>query len=141
MTTALAQTKGQLPYDRVMDGVDLIPHLTGEITTPPHDTLYWRGEGPGGKYAIRRGDWKLVRLDDRPAELYNLAADIGESKNLAAEKPDKVAELIAAIAEWEKGTIEPAFPPPPRHQTAKDKAREAARLEREAAGLPAIQAK
>ena len=141
MTTALAQTNGQLPDDRVMDGVDLIPHLTGEITTPPHDTLYWRGEGPGGKYGIRRGDWKLVRLDDQPAELYNLATDIGETHDLAAEHPDKVAELVAAIAEWEKGTIEPAFPPPPRHQTAKDKAREAARLEREAAGLQPIQAK
>lgn len=141
MSTALALAHGPLPADRVMDGVNLIPHLTGEITTPPHDTLYWRGEGPGGKYGIRRGDWKLVRLDDQPAELYNLATDIGETKNLAAAHPDKVAELAAAIAEWEKGTIEPAFPPPPRHQTAKDKAREAARREREAAGLPPIPAK
>jgi arylsulfatase A-like enzyme len=132
MATALAQAGGQLPTDRAMDSVNLIPHLTGENPAPPHDTLFWRGEGPGGKYGIRRGDWKLVRLDDKPAELFNLATDIGETKNLAAEKPEKVAELVAAIAEWEKGTVEPAFPPPPRHQTAKDKAREAARIKAEA---------
>lgn len=141
MATALAQVKAQSPADRPMDGVNLIPHLTGAVTTPPHDTLHWRIEGPGGKYGIRRGDWKLVRLDDQPAELYNLAADIGETKNLAAKQPGKVAELVAAIAEWERGTVEPAFPPPPRHQTAKDKAREAARLKRVADGLPPIPAK
>ncbi len=136
MATALAQCQGQLPSDRPMDSVNLIPHLTGENTAPPHDTLFWRGEGPGGKYGIRRGDWKLVRLDDKPAEIYNLATDIGETKNLAAEQPGKVAELVAAIAEWEKGTVEPAFPPPPRHQTAKDKAREAARQKAEATPKP-----
>lgn len=74
-----------------------------------------------------------MRLDDKPAELFNLADDIGETKNLAAEKPEKVAELVAAIAEWERGAGEPAFLPPPRHQTAKDKAREAARIKAEEA--------
>jgi hypothetical protein len=55
---------------------------------------------------------KLVRAGKAAPELYDLASDIGESKNLAAEKPQVVAELVAAIAEWEKGTIAPTFQSP-----------------------------
>ena len=55
---------------------------------------------------------KLVRLGKAEPELYDLATDIGESKNLAAEKPEVVKELVSAIAEWEKGTIAPIFESP-----------------------------
>ena len=124
--TALAQTAAALPADRQPDSVNLIPHLTGERTNAPHETLFWRGEGPGGNYAARQGNWKLVRLGKQPAELYDLASDIGETKNLAAEKPEVVTTLIAAIAAWEKGTVAPAFEPP-RFQREKKAAEEKAK--------------
>ena len=95
-----------------MDGVNLLPFLSGEKNSAPHDALFWRTGGPGGHNAVRRGNLKLVRLGKAEPELYDLAADIGESKNLAAEKPEVVQELVSAIAEWEKGTIAPIFESP-----------------------------
>ncbi|MCX6855161.1 MAG: sulfatase-like hydrolase/transferase, partial [Verrucomicrobia bacterium] len=112
LPTALALAGGTQPQDRVIDGVNLIPHLTGEMTQPPHQNLFWRSQGPQGLHAMRQGDWKLVHLPGGKPELYNLATDIGETKNLGTEKPEIVAQLTAAIAEWEKGTILPVFEGP-----------------------------
>jgi hypothetical protein len=64
----------------------------------------------GGKArAVREERWKLVRLDDNAPELFDLADDIGESKNLAAEKPDVLARLSAAMDAWELELIAPRF--------------------------------
>lgn len=49
-----------------------------------------------GHRAIRVGDWKLVGISDRPWELYHLAKDRGETKNLAADHPEKAIELELA---------------------------------------------
>ena len=48
----------------------------------------------------------------KPAELYDLGNDAGETRNLAGERPEIVAKLVAAIATWEKGTVAPVFEPP-----------------------------
>jgi len=79
-----------------IDGISLLPTLLGESTQKKHDHLYWEFHEKGGRQAIRKGDWKLVRYNVNkgdPYELYNLANDPGESKDLAAELPDKVIEL------------------------------------------------
>jgi arylsulfatase len=56
-----------------------------------HDDLWWQHEG---NRAVRIGDWKLVAAGkDAEWELYNLATDRAESKDLAASMPEKVAEL------------------------------------------------
>ncbi len=107
--TAVTQAGGTVPADRKMDGVNLIPHLTGESKSAPHDILYWRINGPNGTLAARMGNWKFVRPAQKPAELYNLASDIGEKKNLAAEKPEVLAKLDAAVNAWNKEMINPVF--------------------------------
>ena len=62
-----------------------------------HDSLWWLHEG---NRALRVGDWKIVAAGkDSPWELYDLSADRSETKNLAAEKPEKVRELAAI---WKK---------------------------------------
>jgi len=58
----------------------------------PHEYLWWEHEG---NRALRAGDWKLVALKGGAWELYDLATDRGESKNLAASNPAKVRELAA----------------------------------------------
>ncbi|MCB1275399.1 sulfatase [Prosthecobacter sp.] len=116
---AAADEAGLTPKN--LDGVNLLPFLSGENTSAPHDTLFWRTNGPGGNNAVRRGNWKLVRLGKAEPELYDLAADIGETKNLAAEKPEIVKELVGAIAEWEKGTIPPIFQSPKQGPKKKKK--------------------
>jgi arylsulfatase len=60
------------------------------------DSLWWLHEG---NRAIRVGDWKLVVARGDPWELYDLAADRSETKDLARERPEKVKELAAL---WEK---------------------------------------
>ncbi len=78
---------------RKIDGVDLWPVLTGAPATPPRDTfLYHRGLV---LEAIRSGPWKL-HLEKK--ELYNLATDIGEATDVAAQHPDVVARLAALAA-------------------------------------------
>lgn len=111
-STAIALAGGQIPSDRKIDGVNLIPFLTGENKSAPHEVLFWRSQGPKGNYAARMGNWKFVRLGNAAPELYNLASDIGESKNLANEKPEELAKLEAAVAAWDKETIAPAFAGP-----------------------------
>ncbi len=94
-----------------LDGVDLLPHLMGEVTTPPHDALYWRF---GEQTAIRSGNHKLVKARGGSGdwELYDLAADIGETKNLAAEKPDLANNLLAKWDDWNSHNVKPLWGAP-----------------------------
>ena len=112
LPTALAAAESADLTPKNLDGVNLLPFLSGEKSGAPHEMLFWRSGGPGGNNAVRRGSMKLVRLGQTTPELYDLAADVGETKNLATEKPEVVKELTAAIAEWEKGTIAPTFESP-----------------------------
>ena len=66
--------------------------LRDPAAPPAHDTLWWCHEG---HRAVRTGDWKLVAAKGTPWELYDLAADRCETKNLAASEPARVAELDA----------------------------------------------
>jgi arylsulfatase A-like enzyme len=105
--------------------------LTGEDKAKPHETLYWRF---GEQWAIRHGDWKLVVGNEpgslatkaKPAELINLAADIGERKNLASEQPGKVKELKALWDAWNSEQKDPLWKPNPAAKKKADKAKKAA---------------
>ncbi|PAW66090.1 MAG: sulfatase [Verrucomicrobiia bacterium Tous-C4TDCM] len=115
LPTAIAAAGGKPEASWQLDGVDLMPYLTGANTARPHQTLYWRF---GPQWAIRDGDMKLVVSkggSGRP-ELYNLATDIGESKDLAAGQPEKVKELQAM---WDKWSAEQAPPSAPDSGPAK----------------------
>lgn len=91
-----------------LDGVSMMPTLRNPGAKVERETLYWHYPLPkrhflGGRSsgAIRRGDWKLVEFfDTGESELYNLADDIGERKNLSKGMPGKVAELKKALADW-----------------------------------------
>lgn len=85
-----------------IDGISLAPTLLGKGRQRPHDYLYWEFFEQGGRQAIRRGDWKAVRLNvskhpDGPVALYNLREDIGETRNVAADYPETAAELAAIM--------------------------------------------
>jgi arylsulfatase A-like enzyme len=100
--TALAAAGIDKTGDRPLDGVNLLPFLTGQTEGRPHDRLFWRA---GRQHAVRMGDWKLVANPQLGATmLFNLRDDIGERKDLAAACPEKLGELEAAFAAWEKGT-------------------------------------
>jgi arylsulfatase A-like enzyme len=94
-----------------IDGGDLLPYVTGEKAGAPHEVLYWRCRTRSNNYAARQGDWKFVHSTEGaeqpgpkqiPARdmLFNLADDIGEQHDLAAEHPAKLAELKKLYEAW-----------------------------------------
>ncbi len=105
--TALAAAGVEIKPEMKLDGVNLLPFLKGENSAAPHDVLYWRF---GPQMALRKGDWKLVRhRQSDEVELYNLAQDIGESKNLASAQPQLLKELQAAWDKWNATLEEPRW--------------------------------
>jgi arylsulfatase A-like enzyme len=111
LPTAVAAAGGKLPEKTKLDGVDLLPHLLGTVKSAPHETLFWR-TGGGASGAIRQGKLKLVKIGDAPHELYDLASDIGESKNLAADQPERVAQLLKLYQAWNSELIAPLWQNP-----------------------------
>ena len=89
-----------------LDGVDLLPFLTGKAQGRPHETLFWRF---GRQWAVRSGDWKLVvaKGGSGQPELYDLAADSGEQTDLAAREPERVADLQRLYDAWNARQAEP----------------------------------
>lgn len=95
--TAVAAAGGTLPEDRTSDGRDMLPVLMKDGEGPLHQTLFWHSQSvDSDRWAVRHGDWKLVSGE----ELYDLKEDIGESKDLAAEKPEIVKKLQGLFDEW-----------------------------------------
>ena len=88
------------------DGQSLLSQLRGNETG--HRTLYWHyphyhGSSWKPGASIRDGDWKLIEFYHHDkVELYNLANDIGEQKNLATRESKKTAELRAKLRAWQK---------------------------------------
>lgn len=109
--TAAANSDGVVAPEQV-EGVDLIPFVTGSNSARPHETLFWR---QGGKSGLRHGDWKLVRMGGRTTagnaewELYDLARDLAEQNNLASSSPDQLAELVERWEQMNDEMIDPLF--------------------------------
>jgi arylsulfatase A-like enzyme len=98
MPTFCALAGARPDRDLKWDGVDLGPLLAGEGALPER-TLYAVGPGFRSR-ALWSGSWKLVATGEgekRKAELYDLAADPGESRDLAGEQPDRLRAMLAAL--------------------------------------------
>jgi arylsulfatase B len=103
--TAL-EAAGATPAKAKLDGENLLPLLTGESTAAPHETLFWR---VGRKNALRQGDWKLIREGGGAWQLYDLAHDVSESSNVAAQHVDRITELSAQWNKWNAEQIDPLW--------------------------------
>ncbi len=105
--TAAAAAGASMPNDRTMDGVDLVPFATGEVEGVPHEALFWRS---GASQSALVGGWKL-NVSDPPGRswLFDLTNDPTEQRDLSAERPDKLAELHAALAAHNAEQVEPAW--------------------------------
>ena len=107
--------KGRLPNGQQLDGVNLIPELTGQTTPQRHQPLFWEFNGYRGIVAIRDDQWKAIRRDvktDMPKnwELYNLDEDRNETTDLAEQHPEIVDRLEEAYLKTRR--VEPDFPLP-----------------------------
>jgi arylsulfatase A-like enzyme len=93
---ATAVALAGLPHDPALDGVNLLPFLTGKDKAPPHETIYWRWIDQA---AVREGKWKLLVGGPR-SYLFDLEADPGEKHNLLAEQPEIAKKLRAKLDTW-----------------------------------------
>ena len=105
---ATAADAGGAPPGDALDGVSLLPYVTGEAPTQqPHETLFWRA---GAYRTVREGDWKLAVDPVQDATwLFDLSADPGERANLAAQAPEVVARLKGLLAEHEAEMVPPLW--------------------------------
>ncbi len=107
-STAAAAAGASLPRDRLIDGVNLLPFLTGKAAGRPHEVLFWRS---GHYKVVLAGEWKL-QSSERPKKLwlFDLANDPTEKRNLADANPSKTHELAALIAEQDHASVKPLWP-------------------------------
>ena len=99
-----------------LDGVNLIPFLTGQSDAAPHDALMWRWISQS---AIREGNWKLLRGDDREY-LYDLSRDLEEKHNIASKHPDVAARLRRRLTDWANTLSPPGLTTAPMSSTWND---------------------
>ena len=106
--TAAAAAGAPVPSDRPVDGVDLLGFLRGDSPGIPHDRLFWRS---GASQTALVDGWKL-NVSDPPgrAWLFDMTADPTERLDLSSERPDKLAELQAALAAHNAEQIPSAWP-------------------------------
>ena len=118
MPTCLAAAGAPIESTAGIDGLDLVPYLTGKKTASPHETMFWRY---GEQWAVRHGDWKLVvsKGGSGKPELYNIAKDIGESKDLATSEAGRVVELQKLYDAWSAQQAEPTVKDNPANNAPK----------------------
>ncbi|TFH75539.1 sulfatase [Gammaproteobacteria bacterium LSUCC0112] len=108
LPTLISAAGAQLPQDRELDGVNLLPYINNEVAGEPHDALFWRS----GHYQVVISDgWKLQR-SSRPDRvwLFNLDNDPTEQMELSSQYPDRVLELNRLIDEHNAELPDPMWP-------------------------------
>ena len=113
LPTCAEIAKAEVPEN--IDGISILPTLTGEGKQEKHKFLYWEFHEQGVKQAVRIGKYKGVRLNvakkpNGPIELYDLSNDIGETKNIADTHP-RIVKRIKRIMKNQR-TPNKEFPVP-----------------------------
>jgi len=109
MATIVELSGAKTDPERPLDGVNLIPYLTGVKKGVPHKAIYLR-KFDNQKYTVRCGDYKLhTGWEGANPQLYNLVEDIGEQHNIADQYPEKVQQLEMLRRQWDAELVEPRF--------------------------------
>lgn len=129
----LGEAEKYIPQKRILDGIDLMPFMTENKDRVERELAWRRRNWSPGKQGFnkiwtegyRKGDWKYVRefqeappwarfIKDKATDngyveaLYNLGDDLGEAKNLAPEKLEKLAEMRSAFETWKSRVVNKA---------------------------------
>ncbi len=106
---ATANAIAALPVASELDGVNLLPFLTGVDASLPHESLCWRF---WNQSAIREGRWKYLCVGGSEY-LFDLESEFHESRNLIDEDPARAAALRAKLAKWAAQFEPPGIPTTP----------------------------
>jgi uncharacterized sulfatase len=104
---ATAVAAAGLPSDPALDGVNLVPFLTGRATGEPHAALFWRWRTQA---AVLEGRWKLILLGPQQRYLFDTTTPEGETRNLLAQHPDIAERLLARLKAWDATLQAPGLP-------------------------------
>jgi len=107
LPTALAAASGRSVASQPLDGVDLLPYLTGKKSGDPHGMLFWR-IAERDIWAVRSGDHKLIKQGDK-INLYDLSSDIRESRDLSGTLPEVQERLQKAFTGWQAALHAPLW--------------------------------
>jgi arylsulfatase A-like enzyme len=103
--TVVKHATGNTPDE--LDGVDMLPYLSGTREQAPTRSLYWRF---WDQAAIRQGDWKLIHLADGRSFLFDLASDQHEHTNLIGQHADIANSLRKELETWADQLIPAGLP-------------------------------
>lgn len=86
-----------------IDGISMLPTILGNGEQKKHEFLYWEFPGYGGQQALRMGDWKALRQNlhkgNMKLQLFDLAKDIGETTDVAAQHPEIIDRMARILRE------------------------------------------
>ena len=116
---AAGESPRQFPTN--LDGVNLLPFLTGQTDRLPDRPFFWRMGGRQGEIAMRDGNLKLVweRNKNTAPGLYDLAADPSEKQDLAATRKADTDRLVGEVKHWESQLMDPLWGPGSRGADSK----------------------
>jgi arylsulfatase A-like enzyme len=106
--TVIEQAQNPVKTKNPLDGVNLVPFLSGEKTGSPHDVLFWR-KFDAKDYAVRKGNEKLVIRKNSEKMLFNLEQDIPEQNNLISIQERQFNQLSEHLIKWESEMQKPKF--------------------------------
>ena len=106
--TVIAQTKTPVKTKNPIDGVNLLPYLTGENKGEPHDFLFWR-KFDAQDFAVRNGNQKMVIKKGSEKMLFDLGKDISEQNDINVKNKDKTETMLNELKKWESQTVGPKF--------------------------------
>jgi arylsulfatase A-like enzyme len=105
LPTVLDAIGVQEPVEKSLDGKSILPVIEAS-KAELHENLFWSEGSSRGTWAVRSGDWKLV-VKKEQVELFNLAMDVSESKDLSDKHPDIVKEMSALYDSWLEEMADP----------------------------------
>ena len=107
-STIAAAAKAQIPNDRKIDGVDLLPFIKKEIPIKPHKTLFWRS---GNHQSVLHENWKyIISKKEEMRWLFDTSLDPLEKNNLIESHPDEVQLIENLLAKFNSEQQDPLFP-------------------------------
>ncbi len=104
--TSVAVSGKSVSTNKPLDGVNLIPYLSGEKQGNPHQNLLWRKDQAA---AARFGNYKMLRVENLGYRLYNLKNNLGETNDLCADEPTVLEEMKSQMKDWESELMEPLW--------------------------------
>ena len=107
--TIVALAEAEVLEEKPLDGVNLIPYLTGKDKSKPHHSIFLR-QFDRNRFAVRDGNEKLIiPWKGGTPQLYDLSNDIGEQNDIAKKRPKRVQELDVLRKNWNAELQDPAF--------------------------------